>query len=49
MTDAEKVAALESALTEIRELLKPGQELDISGAIDVLCDVWNTARKALED
>ena len=37
----------EAALVRIATLTKPGQELDIHQAIDLICDVWTTAAEAL--
>lgn len=34
------------ALTRIMALTMPGQELYLSEAIDIICDVWNIARLA---
>ncbi len=39
--------ALVKALEQIRDLAKPGQEVSVTAAVDILCDVWNTARAAL--
>jgi len=36
------------ALQCIRALLAPGQELGISDAIDVICDAWNIADRAIK-
>ncbi len=36
-----------AALKAIKELAKPGQTLGISEAIDLICDIYNTALKAL--
>jgi len=38
---------LYDALDRIADLAKPGQELSISEAIDVICDIYNVARDAL--
>lgn len=35
------------ALQKIRELAKPGQQLRLREAIDILCEIYNTARIAL--
>jgi len=35
------------ALKAIKELAKPGQSLGISDAIDLICDIYNVALKAL--
>lgn len=48
--DAHLIAAaptMNEALAKIEELTKPGQELDVSAAIDLICDVWNIARAAI--
>jgi len=39
--------ALVAALTRVQALSKPGQQLDIHGAIDVICEIWNVASAAL--
>lgn len=38
---------LYEALEKIRDLTAPGQELGISDAIDLICDVWNISSAAL--
>jgi len=38
---------LTAALPRIADKSKPGQEVDIHVATDLLCDVWNIARAAL--
>ena len=38
-----------AALKRIAELSKPGQELSLRNAIDILCDIWNEAKRALDD
>lgn len=40
---------MKDALEQIRELAKPGQELNLSAAIDLICDIWNLAGRALQD
>ena len=35
---------LRAVLAEIEEKTKPGQELTLREAIDILCDVWNLSR-----
>lgn len=35
-------------LQRIKAATAPGQQLDISAAIDVICEIWNDARKALQ-
>jgi hypothetical protein len=37
------------ALQQILQATKPGQSLDISEAIDLICEVYNLALAALED
>lgn len=37
---------MHEALAKIEALTKPGQELDISQAVDLICEVWNIARAA---
>jgi hypothetical protein len=37
------------ALEKIRELAKPGQQLRLREAIDILCDIYNTTRIAQEE
>lgn len=44
MTDQDKTR---DALERIRDMSAPGQELGISDAIDLICDIWNIARQAL--
>lgn len=34
------------ALRDIIELAKPGQEVTVSQAVDILCEIWNIARAA---
>lgn len=36
------------ALARIMDLAAPGQALSISEAIEVLCDIWNIARRTIE-
>ena len=38
---------LVKALEQIQELSKPGQDVSVSQAVDLLCDIWNVARAAL--
>lgn len=33
----------EQRLEKIAELCKPGQELNLRAAIDIICEVWNLA------
>jgi hypothetical protein len=35
------------ALIKIEDLARPGQELGISAAIDLICDIYNVARAAV--
>lgn len=41
------VADLVKALEGIAELSKPGQEVSVTQAVDLLCDVWNVSCAAL--
>ena len=38
-----------AALLRIKDLTEPGQQVNVSTATDIICDVWNTARYALSD
>ena len=35
------------ALSKIKALTEPGQELDVSAAVDLICEVWHETRAAL--
>jgi hypothetical protein len=37
------------ALKKIVDLTKPGQEVSLREAIDIICDVYNLAREAVKD
>lgn len=41
-------ADLLATLERIEKATRPGQEFDISGAIDAMCGIWNDARAAIE-
>ncbi len=40
---------MRDAMRRIEALARPGQSLNIHGAIDVLCDIWNEAKRALDN
>jgi len=44
---AERCERLEAALESIVDLTKPGQTVNVSQAVDIICDVWNAARAAI--
>lgn len=39
-------AAAHEALNKIEKLAAPGQELNITQAIDLICDIYNACRSA---
>jgi len=47
MQDTQNDSAELVSLRKIKELAAPGQELGISDAIDLICDIYNVARAAL--
>ena len=36
-----------AALKNIKELSRPGQEINVSEAVDILCQIWNEARAVI--
>lgn len=46
-TEFPRLTSRREALEKIRDLAKPGQELRLADAIDILCAIWNTASNAL--